>query len=433
MFGQGKKILIRNGLVFREEGLFRKGDLFLLGERIAAEDLYRAVPMEEEIIDAAGLYVIPGLTDLHFHGCDGADCSDGTRQAFETLARFQLSRGITTMVPATMTLPREMLYEICRAAAAFRSRQTEALQNPPSDYTQDRQKCRCPSELPAPASPDSPDTDPYLWGAELSGLYLEGPFISREKKGAQQEAFIMKADDELLGKLQILSGNLIRIVALAPETEGAMDFIRRVSPRVRISLAHTTADHETACQAFSCGARQLTHLYNAMPGIHHRLPGPVCAAADREDVMAELICDGIHVHPSVVRMTFRIFGDDRIIFISDSMRACGLADGDYALGGLPVHVSGSLATLSDGTLAGSVTSLADCMRKAVQEMDIPLASAVKCACVNPVRALGMDADYGFLTPGRYANLLLLDRNLKLKEVFLRGRACRGASPMTLES
>ena len=423
MFGQGKKTLIRNGLVFREEGLFQKGDLFLLGERIVTEEFYRTVSAQEEIIDAAGLYVIPGLTDLHFHGCNGADCSDGTLQAFETLARFQLSRGITTMVPATMTLPREKLYDICRAAAVFRRRQTHALQSFPPAFPHSRQadSCSCLSEQPAKACAGSPDTDPYLCGAELSGLYLEGPFINKEKKGAQQEAFIMKADDGLLKKLQLLSGNLIRIVALAPENEGAMDFIRRVSPRVRISLAHTTADHETACQAFSCGARQLTHLYNAMPGIHHRLPGPICAAADREDIMAELICDGIHVHPSVIRMTFRIFGDDRIIFISDSMRACGLADGDYELGGLPVHVSGSLATLSDGTLAGSVTSLADCMRKAVQEMDIPLASAVKCACVNPVRALGMDTDYGFLTPGRYASLLLLDRDLKPREIFLRGR------------
>ena len=132
MFGQDKKTLIRNGLVFREEGLFRKGDLFLLGERIVTEELYRAVSAQEEIIDAAGLYVIPGLTDLHFHGCDGADCSDGTSEAFETLARFQLSRGITTMVPATMTLPREKLYEICRTAAVFRSRQAHALQSPPS-------------------------------------------------------------------------------------------------------------------------------------------------------------------------------------------------------------------------------------------------------------------------------------------------------------
>lgn len=374
------KYKITNGQVFHEEGSFSLGTVYLCNDRIVSEEDYKDASLEEQAIDAKGGYVIPGLTDIHFHGCMGSDCCDGTPEAFRTIAEYELKQGVTSITPATMTMSEEVLSGICRAAKDF----------------------SCED------------------GADFCGLYMEGPFISLAKKGAQNGDFIHQADTEMLKRLQEISGGKIRTVVVAPETEGAMDFIRQNSGSVNISLAHTTADYDTSMEAFSLGASQLTHMYNAMPPFTHRAPGPIGAAADTEHCMAELICDGVHIHPAVVRATFKLFGDDKIILISDSMRAAGMADGTYDLGGQAVTVKGNLATLADGTIAGSVTNLMDCMRTAVKDMGIPLASAVKCAALNPVKAIGLSKDYGSLAPGKYANIAILDKDLALMQVIHRG-------------
>lgn len=370
---------IINGLVFQEKGSFNPQTVYMLDERIVTEATYLDTSGAETVTDAAGDYVIPGLTDIHFHGCMGSDCCDGTPEAFRAIAAYELSQGVTSITPATMTMPEDVLAKICRCAR---------------DHF-------------------------YPEGADLCGLYLEGPFISAAKKGAQNEKYIRPADAEMLRRLQDASGGMIRTVAIAPETAGALEFIRACSADVRISLAHSTADYDTAREAFACGATQLTHMYNAMMPLSHRAPGPIGAAADDSRCMVELICDGVHVHPAMVRTSFRIFGDDRIIFISDSMRAAGLRDGQYDLGGQTVRVRGNMAVLEDGTIAGSVTNLMDCLRAAVQIMKIPLVSAVKCAAVNPAKAADIYGEYGSLTPGKYANIVILDRDLKLKAVLHR--------------
>lgn len=374
------KLKIINGQVFGEQGTFMAAEVYACNERIVTKEAYDAADGPENIVDAAGDYVIPGLTDIHFHGCMGSDCCDGTAEAFHTIARYELRQGVTSITPATMTMSEETLAKICEAARDF----------------------SCPD------------------GADFCGLYMEGPFISIAKKGAQNERYIHPADTPMLQRLQDICGGKIRTAVIAPETEGAMEFIRENSGSINISLAHTTADYDTCMEAFLNGASQLTHTYNAMPPFTHRAPGPIGAAADTDGCMAELICDGVHIHPAVVRATFKLFGDDRIILISDSMRAAGMEDGTYDLGGQEVTVKGSLATLSDGTIAGSVTNLMDCMRTAVKAMGIPLASAVKCAAVNPVKAIGLMKDYGSLTPGRYANIVLLKENLDLDKVIHRG-------------
>ncbi len=374
-----RKFRILNGQIFDEKGSFHEDSLYFFGERIVTGEEYRALEVPEETVDADGGYVVPGFTDIHFHGCAGYDCCDGTAEALREIARYELSRGITSITPATMTVSEEKLMQIARAV-----REVQAD------------------------------------GATLQGLYMEGPFISEKKKGAQKADDIRKPDLALFGRLQEASGGAFKTVALAPETEGAMEFIWALSGSVTLSLAHMTADYETVCEAFRNGASQITHLYNAMPPLSHREPGPIAAAADFEGCRAELICDGVHIHPAVVRATFRLFGDDRIILISDSMRATGMPDGEYELGGQRVFVKGRRALLADGTLAGSVTDLADCVRVAVKEMGIPLTSAVKCAAVNPAKAIGIYGEYGSLTAGKYADLLILDRNLELKEVFRHG-------------
>lgn len=372
---------IINGLVFQEEGCFSPTTVYICNDRIVSEKCYLSVPGEETITDAKGGYVIPGLTDIHFHGCMGSDCCDGTKEAFRTIAAYELKQGITSITPATMTVSEEMLSQICSIAKDF-----------------------C-----------------YDDGADFCGLYMEGPFISPEKKGAQNEKYIRSADTKMLQRLQSLSGGKIRSVAVAPETENAMEFIRQNSKSVHISLGHTTADYDTCRKAFSYGASQLTHMYNAMPPFTHRAPGPIGAAAEDEHCMVELICDGIHVHPAAVRTAFKLFGDDRIIMISDSMRATGMNDGKYDLGGQIVIVKGKLAVLEDNTLAGSVTNLMDCVRIAVLQMGIPLESAIKCAAVNPIRAIGLTQDYGTLSPGRYANIIILNHSLTLEAVFHKGK------------
>lgn len=378
---------IINGLVFHEDGSFTPETVYICGEKIVSQEVYEkecsTASGNEMVTDAAGNYVIPGLTDIHFHGCMGSDCCDGTVEAFQTIARYELSQGITSITPATMTMSEEVLSQICRAAKTYRDTAEEN-------------------------------------AADFCGLYMEGPFINAAKKGAQNEKYITPADTAMLNRLQDLSGNMLRTVAIAPETAGAMDFIRENSSRVNISIAHTTADYDTAKEAIACGASQLTHTYNAMPPLSHRAPGPIGAAADDDHCRAELICDGIHIHPAVVRTTFKMFGDDRIIFISDSMRAAGLADGQYDLGGQNVTVKGNLAVLEDGTIAGSVTNLMDCVRTAVHDMGIPFASAVKCAAVNPAKAVGIYDAYGSLTPGKFANIVILDKNLDIKTVLHHG-------------
>lgn len=378
---------IINGLVFHEDGSFTPDTVYICGEKIVSQEVYEkecsTASGNEIVTDAAGNYVIPGLTDIHFHGCMGSDCCDGTVEAFQTIARYELNQGITSITPATMTMSEEVLSQICRAAKTY---------------------CDTAEEN----------------AADFCGLYMEGPFINAAKKGAQNEKYITPADTAMLNRLQDLSGNMLRTVAIAPETAGAMDFIRENNSRVNISIAHTAADYDTAKEAIACGASQLTHTYNAMPPFSHRAPGPIGAAADDDHCRAELICDGIHIHPAVVRTTFKMFGDDRIIFISDSMRAAGLADGQYDLGGQNVTVKGNLAVLEDGTIAGSVTNLMDCVRTAVHDMGIPFASAVKCAAVNPAKAVGIYDAYGSLTPGKFANIVILDKNLDIKTVLHHG-------------
>ena len=250
---------------------------------------------------------------------------------------------------------------------------------------------------------------------------MEGPFINKEKKGAQKEEDIKLADVELFHKLQEAAGGLIKLVDLAPETEGAMDFINQVKDEVHVSIAHTMADYDTATEAINRGVDHITHLYNAMPPFSHRAPGVIGAARDSE-CYVELICDGVHIHPSCVRATFEMFTDKRIVLISDSMMATGMEDGQYELGGQPVTVVGNLATLTEGgAIAGSATNLMDCIRTVVKEMHIPLESAVRCATLNPAKSIGIDDKYGSLEEGKYANAVVLDKDLNIVSIIQKGQ------------
>ena len=270
---------------------------------------------------------------------------------------------------------------------------------------------------------DKYDMDPRV--ASLTGINLEGPFLSPKKPGAQNPDNIVKTDVEMVYRLNEASGNKIKLIDIAPETEGALEFIKSCKDKFVISIAHTDATYEDSCAAIEAGARHITHLYNAMNPIHHRNPGPVIAAFE-SGAEVELIADGVHIHPAMVRFTFQIFDRDRVILISDSMEACGLADGEYQLGGQPVMKNGNLATLKkDGaTVAGSVTNLFDCMKTAVQKIGIPLEDAICAATMNPARSIGISNDHGSIAVGKYADIVIIDNELNIVHVINKGEIIR---------
>ena len=369
---------IKNVKVFTEEKQFQQGE-------IAIADGVFAKEADGEVIDGEGCYAIPGMVDVHFHGCVGYDFCDGTEEAIAEIAKYEAAQGVTAIVPATMTLPEDTLMEISKIAGNYKA--TE--------------------------------------GADLAGINMEGPFISPGKKGAQASTHIVKPDIAMFRRLQEAANGLYRLVDIAPEVDGAMEFIEELKEEVNISFAHTLADYDIAKKGYDLGANHATHLYNAMPPFSHRAPGVIGAAHDSAHCMVELITDGVHIHPSVVRTTFDMFGDDRVVLISDSMRATGMPDGEYTLGGQAVQVRGNRATLVEGgALAGSVTNLADCMRVAVKEMQIPLESAVAAATMNPAKSVGLYDKYGSITEGKAGNVVLLREDLSLKAVIQNGRVIR---------
>lgn len=376
---------IINGSVYGADFKFSNQSILTKDDRIKSIDpaMLEAVTESDDILDASDCYVIPGLTDVHFHGCVNHDFCDADFEGVHTMAQYELQNGVTTICPATMTLGADTLSAICKNGAAYHN-----------------------------ANPED--------GAELIGINLEGPFIAMSKKGAQNPAFVQKANPELLKHLQEDAEGLVRLVTIAPEEEGALDCIRKCSSEYHFSLGHTASDYDTACKAFQLGADHVTHLYNAMPPFVHRAPGVIGAAFDAPQTKVELICDGIHIHPSVIRATFQLFGDDRVVLISDSMMATGMPDGDYSLGGLPTKLVGHKVTLEDGTIAGSATNLMDCMRNVVN-FGVPMESAIKAATWNPVNSIGMTKDYGSIETGKKANLVILDKNLQIRHIIHDGK------------
>lgn len=371
-------MLIKNLKIYTKDAKFVNGKLAFADGIFVDENSLT----DSEVIDGEGLYAIPGLVDLHLHGALGGDASDGSVQALEQMAAYELYQGVTSICPATMTIPFDELK--C------------AVQNINKFARTVNAKC-----------------------SRIIGINMEGPFISPKKKGAQKAEDILKADAKTFRELNEASGKFIKLVDLAPEMDGALEFIDQVKDEVRVSLAHTNANYDEASRAFANGAKHVTHLFNAMPSLHHREPGVIGAAFDNTDVKCELIVDGVHSHPAVVRASFAMFGYERIILISDSMRAAGLADGEYTLGGQKVIVKGNEARLEDGTIAGSVTNLMNCLRKAVS-FGIPLGQAVYSASTNPAIALGMDDKIGSLEKGKIADFVLLDKDLQIKAIYLAG-------------
>ncbi len=381
-------MIITNGLIYGEDGRFRPGtmeiDRGVIKDIFYEENVNNALTEPRvDVIDARGLYVIPGLVDIHLHGAQGADFCDSSLEELETVAEYELSQGVTSLVPATMTFPKDTLLQVMKKLGTYAEN-----------------------------------------NSMIKGITMEGPFISKGKKGAQNECYINEPDEKLFRELQEATGGRIRQVTVAPEIPGAMDFIREISKECVVSVAHTEAGYEEAKQAFEAGANHVTHLYNAMLPFGHREPGVVGAAWEKEDVFVELICDGEHVHPAVIRATFQMYGAKRICMISDSMSATGMPEGKYSLGGQEVTLKNNKAMLADGRLAGAVTTLYDNLKKVVLEMRIPLEDAVMACTMTPARSLHIEDECGVLTVGRKANVVLLDESLNIKYVIIGGKVKR---------
>ena len=378
-------MLVKNVLTYTEDHRFHKASIRIREERILEildESAAELLNEETNTIDGGGLYAIPGLVDIHFHGAVGYDFCQASGEELRKIAEYEQKSGILAICPATMSYNEEILGKVMEKAAAYHE----------------------------------------TAGAELVGINMEGPFISPRKAGAQNPEYIMPADVGMFRRLQEKSGGLIKLVDLAPEEPGVMEFIESCGGEVKISIAHTVCDYDTAARAFEKGASHMTHLYNAMPGLSHRQPGPIAAAAE-VGAEAELIADGIHVHPAMIRLAFAMFGADKMILISDSMEATGLDDGAYQLGGQAVTVKGNKAVLTrePETIAGSVTNLYDCMKNCVQNVGISMEDAVRAATENPARSIGIDGDYGRIAKGWYGNILLIDQEMRIRYIIQKGK------------
>ncbi len=365
-------MIIKGGKVFQEDGSFLEQAIYINDHRLVDKAEYQD---DGEVIDAEGLLVLPGLVDIHSHGAAGEDFSDGNPEGLKKILQYEKRCGITSYCPTSMTFPKERLRQIF---ASIKGAQTED-------------------------------------GATVVGINMEGPFLDPAKKGAHVEKWIAAPDVAFVRELNQDADGLVRLVTLAPNMDGAEEFIKEMHEEVCISLGHTAADYDCASRAMKLGAHHVTHLYNAMQPFGHRAPGLIGAAMDDPECMVELICDGYHIHPSAIRAAFRMFGPERVILISDSMRATGMENGTYELGGQEVTVKDRKAVLKDGTLAGSATNLYGCMYKAV-EFGIPLEQAIMAATANPARSIGIFDRVGSIRIGKQADLLLVSENLELKRV-----------------
>ncbi len=378
-------IVLKNGSVLGPAFEFLDSDLIIENEKISDITRDYEPSVFDDIIDCTGCYILPGYIDVHTHGCAGYDNMDLGMEAMTAISEHMAYHGTTTYLPTIMTAAQETFIEAARNIREFAESERSA--------------------------------------ANIGGIYEEGPYFSEKYKGAQNPAYLRDPDIGEFEELYRASGGLLRIVSLAPERSGSMEFIRAASKKVRIAVGHTDADYETTVNAERAGASQLTHTFNAMRPLHHRNPNAIGAALDG-DMLLECICDGFHIHPAVIRQLFRTAAD-RIVLISDSLRPTGMPDGIYDSGGQEVKMSGGKLYLNNGsnTIAGSSVHMADCVKRAV-EFGISIEDAVRAASFNPAVSAGIENITGSLKNGLRADILITDTELNIKHVIIRGAVYR---------
>ncbi len=381
------KLLIKNIQLIRPDTILENKAVVIDESRIEA--IIDASDIDEtaydKVYDGAGRYMAPGLIDIHTHGNSGYDTMDATPEALESMSEFQLSLGVTSFCPTTLTSPRNDLLRALNNVRDFIDEQQ------PSDES-----------------------------SRVLGAYFEGPYFNVKKKGAQPENAIVTPDPNEMDEYILASGGNIKVVALAPEIEGSIDLIERLSAaRITAALAHTDGAYADAINAYRAGATLNTHLFNGMRGFTHREPG-IAGAALTSDTFAELIVDGHHLHKAAVNLALRAKGTDQLVLVSDSIRATGLEDGTYDLGGQRIYAKNGKVTLEDGSLAGSTLTLNQAVYNVMHDNDVGLHDAVKMASLNPAKAIGVADAYGSITEGKVADLILFEDIRSINTVIKNG-------------
>ena len=373
-------MILKNATVFNGDFEKVRADVAIEGERISKiGDL-----SGEDELDLTDMTVMPGLIDIHIHGCGGADAGDATPEALETMSQTLVKNGITSFCPASMTLSFEELTKIFANIDEMKNK---------------------------------------VGGAYIHGANMEGPYIAMSKKGAQNPLYVRNPDKEEFKRLFDGCNGSIKVVDIAPECDGGDEFIKEIQPICPVSIAHTDAGYDEAVHAIELGVRHITHLFNAQSGLHHRKPGVVGAAFDvgkEKGVRAELICDGFHIHPATLRIAFRAMGEDGTVIVSDSMKAAGCPDGDYDLGGQPVYVRDGKALLADGTIAASTSNVYKELKNVIS-FGIPEKQAVKSETINPAKAIRADKETGSIEEGKLADILVVDKDYNIRLVIVKGK------------
>ena len=330
----------------------------------------------EKLTLPEGALVLPGFIDEHIHGAGGADTMDGTGSALSVMASALAKEGTTSFLATTMTQSKENILRALGAVKEYRSAQ-------------------------------------HKKGARLAGVHLEGPFIAEAHKGAQPAEYIAKPEVEIFEAYNLASGNCIKIVTLAPEKEGAAELVKYLTARgVIASIGHTSAKYADIEKAVHSGATHVTHTFNAQSPLHHREIGTVGSALLMDELICELIADTIHVSVPAMKLLVRSKGE-KVILITDAIRAKGLGDGESELGGQKVYVKNGEARLEDGTLAGSVLRMNIALKNIVEKVGVPLESAIKFATENPAHALGIYRETGSIEVGKRADFAVLDKEFNV--------------------
>ena len=362
---KGYGVLIKEGIISNID----------LEEKLSGEN--------HELINGQGNYLSPGFIDIHNHGNSGFDIMESTQEALEEISKYHIKNGVTSYLASILSAPYDGILKAIENILTYKNRDDRA---------------------------------------NLIGIHLEGPFFNKEKKGAQPQEHIKEADLKMMKEILKASKNKMKMVSLAPELPGAFEIIRYLKENnIRVAMAHTNATFEEGKLAIECGARVATHLFNGMRNFNHRQPGIVGAALTDDRVYCEIIYDRVHLHDGTVDLTLKAKGYDKTILVSDAIRAAGLTDGVYELGGQMVKVKNGVARLGTGTLAGSTLNLRTAVYNMVKYLDVPIHQAVKMASLNPAKAINIDDKLGSIEIGKKANLILFDRDINIKKRIINGK------------
>jgi len=382
------KTRIENIKLITEDGILSNRGLLIHDDVI--EKIYYAddEPQYEadQTINGQGAYLSPGFIDIHTHGNSGYDGVDGTLEAVKNIASYHLKNGVTSFLGTTVTSSKPVLEKSIESISTYQNKQAK----------------------------DSKE-------ATVEGIYFEGPFFNVKKKGAQPQKSIVKPSLELIKHYVDLSNDAIKVVALAPEIEGAFEVVNYLnSKNITTAIAHTDSTYEEAALGIEKGMRIATHLFNGMRGFTHREPGTVGAVLNHDSIYAELIVDGVHLHHAAVNLAIKAKGTDKLILISDAMRAAGLSDGKYDLAGQEVTVENGEARLADGTIAGSTLNLNKAIKNVIKHNNVSIEDAVKMASTNPAKAIGIFDRKGSIAEGKTADLVFFDETITIKKVMKNG-------------